>query len=1102
MPATDQLADADPSLAWVRWIPSMIALAACTPLSLLVARRFAWFTADDHRLAIPLGLLAIGYAVATPLLKEQAVRILATALAVLGAVAAVAIAAPDGSLLVFATSTAAVSSFVIAVVWRAAPASAVSWLLILVTVVIAARRVGLEEQLLHIPFLVTAMGLVLVSSAGALLLRGRDQVRPWFLTAGVVGSTGVAVGLLEVGRTDAGLWAWGLGAAIATVAFIIAFGYHWLVSVAWGYLLVSYLDAFWDAISADAVWLVPFAAVMAGTAAVLPGRRSWNVTTYASPVTVLGGLAVLAASMLWAVVQGDASATFAWSAMVIASLAPIQRREAWLHVASGVLIVAGVASVGPWLSMSLAVVALLETILAVRHTNDLESLTLPWVSIALWGATLAAIAAWLELAAGPLVALALTVGILASLAMLTAWMLKGYSAWGERWGIPIALGGQAALVTAGAIAQAEFPSDDALIVWGLIAAVEALLAGIPGTMRTNGPAVWISATLGCLAVGMWIRGSALPDSAVVFLLLGIGAIGSVLGTTMWIRSKEGTSLRLWGIPLVLVAQAALMASAVQAEWSFQLRNAALVWATVLWVEAALVGTIATVKRLTALVWLSIVVIVFAGGLTLWGVDFSTFELVWTTGTLSVVILTVWVASIFGPKSARLAMWQLPMAALAQAAALTSGLAALTDPSVIDPYPVWISLLTIDALAVGVVGTATRTHWMAFGSTALFTTASVLAVQWRQPGASRVLMWLALSVAALATASVLTRMGASRKASLWTWPSHAAFTAYATLSVVAAHETMGDAATLRISAFVVALIALDLLVNRVLIGGTELPASVASVLAAGLLASSAIVDDRLTLPIFLGIGVVGALAAGAAGASEETRRTAFGIPAIGLSVIAAASTVATFDAQSAQLGLILLIIGAAFCAFAITGREPIAMHAAVFTWLAATLVLIDSQWSLNATVTVLAVAVVVLTMVEVERFRLRRAGQKPDEWLFIVEWLVMLAPLLMAARNMVAISMAYGLLLAGEGAALLAWGIVTQVRRRAVLGLAAATAAVLMAVMIPLIEGFDGTMSQGWWLLIGGIAAVSFITAGSVIEKYRTRIGERLTQFGTILERWE
>ena len=233
-----------------------------------------------------------------------------------------------------------------------------------------------------------------------------------------------------------------------------------------------------------------------------------------------------------------------------------------------------------------------------------------------------------------------------------------------------------------------------------------------------------------------------------------------------------------------------------------------------------------------------------------------------------------------------------------------------------------------------------------------------------------------------------------------------------------------------------------------------------------------------------------------------KRQAFGIPAIGLSVIAAASTVATFDAQSAQLGLILLIIGAAFCAFAITGREPIAMHAAVFTWLAATLVLIDSQWSLNATVTVLAVAVVVLTMIEVERFRLRRAGQKPDEWLFIVEWLVMLAPLLMAARNMVAISMAYGLLLAGEGAALLAWGIVTQVRRRAVLGLAAATAAVLMAVMIPLIEGFDGTMSQGWWLLIGGIAAVSFITAGSVIEKYRTRIGERLTQFGTILERWE
>ena len=151
---------------------------------------------------------------------------------------------------------------------------------------------------------------------------------------------------------------------------------------------------------------------------------------------------------------------------------------------------------------------------------------------------------------------------------------------------------------------------------------------------------------------------------------------------------------------------------------------------------------------------------------------------------------------------------------------------------------------------------------------------------------------------------------------------------------------------------------------------------------------------------------------------------------------------------------------------------------------------------------LAVSAVLLAMIEVERLRRHRKELALPEWLHAAEWVLMLAPLSLAARDMVTESLAYGLLLAGEGAALLIWGILSQVRRRAVVGLGAITAAILMTVMIPLVQGIGSSLTGGWWLLIGGVAAVVFITAGSLIEKYRMRIGDRLHHFGEIIERWD
>jgi hypothetical protein len=115
---------------------------------------------------------------------------------------------------------------------------------------------------------------------------------------------------------------------------------------------------------------------------------------------------------------------------------------------------------------------------------------------------------------------------------------------------------------------------------------------------------------------------------------------------------------------------------------------------------------------------------------------------------------------------------------------------------------------------------------------------------------------------------------------------------------------------------------------------------------------------------------------------------------------------------------------------------------------------------------------------------------------------MVVPVALAAGEMVTTALSYGLLLVAEGAVLAVWGGITQVRRRALLGIAAITLAIALGVMIPLIEGLRGGLTGGGWLVVGGIAAVLFITAGSVIEKYRARIGRRIAEWSEILEAWE
>jgi hypothetical protein len=71
-----------------------------------------------------------------------------------------------------------------------------------------------------------------------------------------------------------------------------------------------------------------------------------------------------------------------------------------------------------------------------------------------------------------------------------------------------------------------------------------------------------------------------------------------------------------------------------------------------------------------------------------------------------------------------------------------------------------------------------------------------------------------------------------------------------------------------------------------------------------------------------------------------------------------------------------------------------------------------------------------------------------------------------------------------------------------MGLVAVTTAIVLGVTIPMFEEVRRGLTGGAWLVVGAIAAVVLIAAGSLIERQRIQIGKRLSHWGEILEDWE
>jgi hypothetical protein len=382
----------------------------------------------------------------------------------------------------------------------------------------------------------------------------------------------------------------------------------------------------------------------------------------------------------------------------------------------------------------------------------------------------------------------------------------------------------------------------------------------------------------------------------------------------------------------------------------------------------------------------------------------------------------------------------------------------------------------------------------------------LATAWQQLESEAVLVWSLTMIGVSVAATAVTRFRENQpRLAAWTDPLHLAVFGAGVIAMFYAAEFLAADDARLVGAGLLAVAGVHLLANRSwveLFDPENVSAAISLVAAAALAVSVLDRNDRWSIAVLVGLAVLGMAASAFAGMGDRSHRIAWSMVAGGWSLVALIGAVALFDVLSGEVAYVLLVVGGACAAFALTARELLAFHAAVASWLAALLILINERWELELHATIVAVAVVLLIMMEVERFRRRRQGIEIPEWLGAAEWAVMVTPPALAVYEMVVTSLLYGVVLAVEGGALIVWGGLTRVRRRALVGLIAVTAAIILAPAIPLIRGSSGRLTGGTWLVLGAIAAALFIITGALIERYRARIGRRLAAWGEILETWE
>ncbi len=608
--------------------------------------------------------------------------------------------------------------------------------------------------------------------------------------------------------------------------------------------------------------------------------------------------------------------------------------------------------------------------------------------------------------------------------------------------------------------------------------------------------------------GFWLDWSASDLAAIA----GIGAAAVItLAVAFTIATGWPRRVLVWTVPLHAVGHGLAVTSYLAGVADLGGATPYGLVTLLLLVEAAALGVIGTVDLEEGLGAGSAGLLAAAYVAFAHWQQWSSEQVILHTAVAGAVLAAVAAASFLTDRlPARAQLWRRPILALGQTAGIGVVVAAA---AALEPSPaagIAAAVLAYDAVLAGVVGTLRRDRRLIAGSAALFAAAYAAVPQWQLWTRLEFIAATAVLAALLAAAATaLTRL---RRDHLWAGPLHAL--TLAAVVAVAFKALTGQPGWEELWALSAVSGGLGCyLAANAAAAPAELRLRLVSIAALLGSASLAIVaevertgDAFAVMLLVSGVGMILATVAGLLTASgpdgtEHPWRVATALLALGLVTISPAAAVSVFGPLGVEMGTLLVIAGAALAGYGLLAHDLAVIEGAMVVWLVALMILVNEQMDLTLHAAVAIASVTLLATVELERHRRHLSEQPIPFGLLHMEWVLMLAPLILAVADMFE-SLWFGLALFAEGALLTGWGALTEVRRRALLGVGAVVASIILSVMIPALQGITGGLAGGTWLAIGAAAATIFIVAGSAIERKRHAIGRRLAHIAEILEHWE
>ncbi len=634
------------------------------------------------------------------------------------------------------------------------------------------------------------------------------------------------------------------------------------------------------------------------------------------------------------------------------------------------------------------------------------------------------------------------------------------------------------------------------------------------TSPIDGPAVWLP-----LIVAL-VLGSAVPRSR-----RSRDFIGAVSPNLTLVALAIATLALVLGVPAgqagwILLADAGILMliHAIRREgWAWYGSVAALVAAGLAiggaWIPltttagAALVGWRGTTKpeargAVPHVATATFLLMMAYAGLALW-LDWSPHVFARFTGGvgLGLAAAAAW-GTLRRLLAARLKLWLIPTHVLAQAAAVATITAAgLVSTATFTEAIAFVA--AAEAIMWGAIGTVRLNRTLIWTSTLFGVVSYAATVAVVHPTTNTLIAVTAIAAAVIAAAATIVTLtpNLGTRITIWTAPAHT-ISQLGALTVIAASAATHNPTT---TAGIIALVATAeaALTATLAVRPSPWPwrdiTAVLVVVAA--IATGVAVGPPAGFIYLLDAVAVGAWVAVLVG----TRRLGLWLRStllisIGLALSASILAIVFFGIGSLPAAATLWTLGALAAATGTVRVRPRAIQAGVLAWLIAAITTVRILSGVDRNVYVLITAVAVLAILEIERWRYL---PEPLPTVFQVAEVAAMALLLLTATLDAFADLRYVVVLLTESAGLLVWGILTEVKRRAAVGLLGLSVGVVLSVAIPVSRQLEGGgLTSGTALAIGGVVAVLLILAGSGLEKYRATLGKVIRRLSEILEEWQ